>query len=843
MLIAAGATSSAALAMSLGQIKTPHGIADGKLLSLSLPDNGLYFNPMDKLAVKTLESGDIQTMDGQGRVYFSAPIDTKTEIHIGGALGTHAIFLFDKRKNLIDVAVFKVDCQTSIEDKTGEFTRLADMLQYELNQSNYAVARVVRLNGKQYHYFSSWFQDHMYVMQAQKYFYPELKSGIDLYFEGQREDGMFHDNFKHKNEKDGPWSRRFDYGNFVKVPDDPEASALFVRIPLENIAEYSMIEGTYFTWKATGDHHWMSKKLDGLLKAVKYITTDPYRWSEKFQLIKKGYAIDIWDFQNDYDAALVGGDFMRVELDKTPFGILFADNIRIAYSCQLLATMLDYQGRNMEAGEMRKLGTELKERIDQLSWNGQFYTHWIPENPERKYDFGVDEATQVTISNAYALNHGATHEQCKAIIGTYKRIREEMPSTSPGEWYCCYPPFKKGWGNHIEWTYMNGGVSPITAGQLAKGAFEHGDEAYGLDILRRVYNLVKQTGGKMLGGYRGAFPEAPARQFEPLSLQPVANADTHGKGTKGVPGFTGEGDNDLSAFPVGNQTFEGIPFTLLDPASNGRKACLILSGEKGYVKQAAIPVNKKAAAIYFVSASSKVIMPGYIRLSYSDKTDWTTPVDTELSGNWWNPEVKKTNSPKTKVAWRGANAKNKNVGVYVSGINNPYPDKTIVSISFHGPLDYGKWIIIGLTLCDTPVFFMPEHVNSIPSHWAAAECYYALIEGLAGVSDTGVAFSQTRIAPRWAITGTDNAKVTVKYESSGGYVSYQYSNLLDKIQILLTGSFDQGQVEILLPEGFTAKNLIINEKNIPFEVKKVEQSTYLVTSLTKTGVYNLTING
>jgi len=32
-------------------------------------------------------------------------------------------------------------------------------------------------------------------------------------------------------------------------------------------------------------------------------------------------------------------------------------------------------------------------------------------------------ATQVSLSNAYALNRGIAHDKCMSIIGTYQRIR------------------------------------------------------------------------------------------------------------------------------------------------------------------------------------------------------------------------------------------------------------------------------------------------------------------------------------------------------------------------------------------------------------------------------------
>ena len=107
-------------------------------------------------------------------------------------------------------------------------------------------------------------------------------------------------------------------------------------------------------------------------------------------------------------------------------------------------------------------------------------------------DVGVNEREQVSLSNTYSLNRGITQEQAAAILRTYQRIRGSLPPGSPGEWYAIYPPFAKGFGDHSEpWQYVNGGVSPIFAGELARGAFVHGFESYGADVLSRVLDLVE----------------------------------------------------------------------------------------------------------------------------------------------------------------------------------------------------------------------------------------------------------------------------------------------------------------------------------------------------------------
>ena len=45
---------------------------------------------------------------------------------------------------------------------------------------------------------------------------------------------------------------------------------------------------------------------------------------------------------------------------------------------------------------------------------------------------------------------------------------------------------------------------------------------------------------------------------------------------------------------------------------------------------------------------------------------------------------------------------------------------------------------------------------------------------LAGVKDAGVAFDRVLLAPRWAASDVNEVNTTIKYEASGGYLSYSY---------------------------------------------------------------------
>lgn len=812
-----------------------------------------YYQPLEQMTIECSGQGTLVVQDAAGTEYFRSDVSGRQRFKAAGVLGYHRVVLMDQKGREKDAAWFPVNCETGIIDASGEFSEMMEMLKYTLMRSSYNRGQLKRMNGKHYIQFSSWFQDHMYAMLGMRYFEKELKSGVDLYTEGQREDGMLHDNYKHPWDPRGSWSRRFDYGNFVKVPEDPTSDSVFVRVPVENIAEFSYMEGVYLTWKATGDDAWMESKLDSMLRAMNYTLTDPYRWSEKFNLTKRGYTIDIWDFQNVYDTKRGGNDTMRVYLDRSEFGILYADNVRFAQSCNYLAEMLEFAGRKDEAVRVREKSGEIKQRIDELSWNGEFYRHWVPEDPTVERDFGgVDESRQVTLSNTWILNRGLlTHAQVTSIIRTYLRIKDEMPGSSPGEWYCCYPPFEKGWSAK-KWNYMNGGVTPIAAGELALACFDHGYERYGVDILRRVKQLAEKTGNFLHGCYKGAIEEEPERTFQPIDLRVEANADFSGTGDKpkGVMGWTNEGDNDLHEFPTGKQSFIEVPFDVIDPAENNRAAVLALSAEEGYKTEAAFGIGRKAGSLYFLHCMGGGAIAGTMTWEYEDDTTVTRYISS-TSGpgmpksveNWWTPDIPESRGAMQVLhtAWTGKNDHSPKVGVVIYGMNNPEPDKVIRQLHFRaGEID-SKWMIIGLTLSDAAVYFRPNILSTIPNHWAAAECMYGLIEGLAGIKDDGVAFSAARLSPRWEVAGTDKISVTAKYEASGGYLRYTYSKRGKDRIIEFTGSADRTAVELLLPEGESAKQIEVNGSPVNYTLKQVEGSEYATLKITGKGFHTVVL--
>jgi len=170
---------------------------------------------------------------------------------------------------------------------------------------------------------------------------------------------------------------------------------------------------------------------------------------------------------------------------------------------QLMSRINARSGDVAAAATWAERATQLMENLNNLAWNGRFFTHNVLEEP---FDIpGVDEATQLSLSNAYALNRGVlSSEQARAIIDEYYRRRSASPISIGSEWYSIDPPFpagvfgtNPGWGN-VPGEYVNGGTMPLVGGELARGAFRWGQEAYGFDILQRYEQMITIQNGTYL---------------------------------------------------------------------------------------------------------------------------------------------------------------------------------------------------------------------------------------------------------------------------------------------------------------------------------------------------------
>ncbi len=789
--------------------------------------------PLEDVLVVTDHSGTILVRDSREREYFRTKATGTVSFKAGGYAGIQSVTLLNKAGKTVAVRSFKMEAATSIEDggRFGELFRLLHDGMLIYSPSGY---EEITWKGKTYRYFVNWVLDNNNTMKGMQYFSPYSRDLVDLLRENQKPDGMIWSFIQPDRQDYHYYETAYSYLGYF----DRNNGAWFVRQPAENHVEYNYVNMIYQHWKASGDTEWMKKNLDCAMRALDYCVNDSLKWSKRFRLLKRPYCIDSWDFQVDdeYTPDAPLSPTMVVVPGKTKFGIFFGDNTGYYEACIQLAEMLKYAGQIDEAATYTRRGKKILDRIIALSWNGKYFTHFIDEDPNVKRDLGVDEKSQIAQGNMYSLNRSLPREINKAIINTYIDLKKRLPENSPGEWYSIYPPFEKGFTIHdAKWQYMNGGVAGHAIGEMARGAYENGYEDYASDVMLRMLDLIKKAGNRLWFAYTGSIPAPPPRpEYKPLNISGQCNMDLWDKGGHGAFKWMNAErvGNDMRGLPTGDQVFEKIRFRVIDPEKNERKAVIGLSYAKGFPRIAEVPVNDTAKCIYLLHSSSDNIpsaFAGAITFRYTDGSEKSRNiVKFKDITNWWFSSLE---NERAGVAWSGPNPVSTKVGVCWTAIDNPSPDKKIEKLVFSAPVEGGIYAVIGITLADREHYIRPK-IESFggPDNWAAATGMAALVEGLAGVKNTGLAFDKVGLSPRWCSAGTDSAKVTICLPASDGYVSYTYKNDKAKgeISIQVTGSGNEITGHVLLPhEAISVKSVTLNGNPLLFTNSLIENSKYI----------------
>ena len=338
-----------------------------------------------------------------------------------------------------------------------------------------------------------WLRDHSDMLRGARYFEKDMTSAVTHFAMTQRANGSIFD--------------------FVSCAMDRENWTKYVRVPVEADVEFRFIKAMYLAWQATGDDKWIAEMLPFAEKAMQHIMTHRWRWSEKQGLVKRAYSIDTWDF----DFVDENQPWLNFQIsDKTHWGIMHGDNSGYFEACMLLAQIYAHLKNPARASYWIEIGKGIRQRANELCWNGRFYSHRVPlDNFQIP---GVNEAEQLSLSNPMDINRGMpTHEMAVKIIQEYQRRKEKTGAFA--EWFSVDPPFPDGlFGDPklVGGAYCNGGIMPLVGGELARAAFEHGFEKYGVDTLLKYARMIYEKGET----YLWYFPNG-----EPASLETSTSPD------------------------------------------------------------------------------------------------------------------------------------------------------------------------------------------------------------------------------------------------------------------------------------------------------------------------------
>lgn len=791
--------------------------------------------------------------DGAGRTYYATRIGTPRNLSFRarGAAGLHRVTAFNRRGTQLAQLTFRMQPATQITCDRGPYAKLATRLQHLLERNSERAALLI--NGRLHVMLVPWGRDHVHTLKAQKYFMTDVKSGMEYWLETQEENGMFWDCIHFNPDYPGrTWLGEALGPGYFRYDDNMKY--IVRRIPVEADCEFLYTEAVWQIWKATGDDAWMARQLPRLEKALTYNSSHPTRWSEKWQLVRRSLCMDSWDFVNPL---FCHGDHRCINPGDPQF-LFHGDNSGLYASYWRMAEMYEALGKTARARALRRDGEALRERANKALFFDPVYGHMIPETlpPDEVYARIGDERRRMSLSTGYTINRKLpTHEMAVKILREYQRRRKEKEHESFAEWWTMDPPYQpeqwpaQGTGGSTVGEYMNGAICTIIAGEIAKAAFDHGMEDYGVDILERVWQLSERDGGELYQVYR-RLPEHPVfqpAQFQFVDLRGVANRGLRHGAHPTVPAWLDEGENDMRNLPVGRQTFGVIEFEIIDPAQNDGRAVVLVEPSPDLTSGGVeIPVaGLRGQSVYFLHAmlrwAPNHAVIGAYDICYDDGSSarifirknheinlWWGIADAPSHGHGPDPVDRTT----TRVAWRGANGQWANVGMHMFGWNNPHPDKAIVKIRALA-LPVGGLMLGAISVSDQPVKF-EERIRSygLPDCWSQAAVYYAIAEGLCGIEDQGRAFDRVRIAPRWAASQARRAEVTLHYPASDGYCTYHFAdNKKGEITLELAGSFEHAQVACLLPRGAQPLRVMLGTTPLAFTTEQIEASTYVVFTL------------
>lgn len=249
------------------------------------------------------------------------------------------------------------------------------------------------------------------------------------------------------------------------------------------------------------------------------------------------------------------------------------------------------------------------------------------------------------------------------------------------------------------------GVSAVVAeGSLGKGRIlasqllaleQFGRDSVATTYLRNLASYILATGARPVATLRpwqeaGVGLAVERERCVALDLSKASNRGFRDEFAEdGVGGWTDQGSNDFRMMPLGTQLLHGVPMTILDPAANHGRSCIVLggAGRPAFPRTAeGIPVGFAAARLFFLHTAAWVgghdrVMMSY-RVRYADGQQIEVPVRAGIEiADWWNPG----DLVGARLGLSRTNDQLRDVGVFLMTWENPRPEVAIHAIDVLSP--------------------------------------------------------------------------------------------------------------------------------------------------------------
>lgn len=358
-----------------------------------------------------------------------------------------------------------------------EIDQLVDRIEYFLSKD----ILDIQIDGQKIRGYRSpdaksiWIRDYSDMLRAVRYFDTDVQSVVQHFADTQAMNGRIFDYFTTHPEK---------------LPCEKENWTKYVRVPVEADVEFRFVKAAWLAFQACGDWEWYRKILPHLERAIHYTMTDPQRWDPFYQLVKRAYTIDTWDF------AYTEGShpWLQFQLDeRTYWGIFHGDNTGLYEALQLLSTSFRLFEKFEKSEYYQSKADSLRKRIHKFCWNGRYFNHFLKITPVEIPE--CDEEHQLSLSNPMGINRGiGSPEMAASLLREYQFRSDRGGFFAP--WFSIEPPFPDGsFGDDklIRGAYINGGLFPLAGGELALMALENGFEKYGFHQIQLYENLTRSN--------------------------------------------------------------------------------------------------------------------------------------------------------------------------------------------------------------------------------------------------------------------------------------------------------------------------------------------------------------